>query len=366
MRTASSAVFALMLCFLAWPVEAQEQTGVLQGRVVDASGAVLPGVTVTVRGPTIIGGAIAAVTGDSGAFRVPTIPIGIYRVTFELAGFGTKAYDDVRIQASTTFTLDATLGVGGLAETITVSGASPIIDTAATDVGFTFTKELMDTVPNARDAWAMVAQAPGVTTSTVNVGGTQTGNQVTFRGHGVDPASEHLHSERRERHRQHQQRRLAVLLRRRLVRRDAGRDQLSQRRSADAGHALEHRSEVGHQRHLGLGQPLLRRRSHSVGQRGRRTARVGRQPGEQPASSTSMPASMSADRSFATGSGSGAPIGIRKSRTSSPARSIPTAASRSTAPTSGIRQARSIGSRSAATTSPAISTWRRRSDSSDR
>jgi hypothetical protein len=45
----------------------------------------------------------------------------------------------------------------------------------------------METVPNARDAWAMVAQAPGVTTSTVNVGGTQTGNQVSFRGHGVDP-----------------------------------------------------------------------------------------------------------------------------------------------------------------------------------
>ena len=141
----------------------------------------------TVRGPAIIGGAISAVTGDSGAFRIPTLPIGIYSVTFELAGFGSKAYSDVRIQAATTFTLDATLGVGGLAETITVSGASPIIETAATDVSFTFTKDLMETVPNARDAWAMVAQAPGVTTSTVNVGGTQTGNQVTFRGHGVDP-----------------------------------------------------------------------------------------------------------------------------------------------------------------------------------
>jgi hypothetical protein len=181
-------VLVLMLTLLpGWTATAQEQTGTLQGKVADESGGLLPGVTVTVSGPTIIGGSMTAVTGASGNFRLPNIPIGSYRVTFELAGFGSKAYDAVRIQAATTFTLDATLGVAALAETITVSGASPIIETAATDVGFTFTKDLMETVPNARDAWAMVAQAPGVTTSTVNVGGTQTGNQVSFRGHGVDP-----------------------------------------------------------------------------------------------------------------------------------------------------------------------------------
>src|SRR5687768_14814211 len=182
-----SAFIIILASLSGWSAAAQEQAGVLQGKVADESGGLLPGVTVTVSGPTIIGGSMTAVTGASGNFRLPNIPIGSYRVTFELAGFGSKAYDAVRIQAATTFTLDATLGVAALAETITVSGASPIIETAATDVGFTFTKDLMETVPNARDAWAMVAQAPGVTTSAVNVGGTQTGNQVAFRGHGVDP-----------------------------------------------------------------------------------------------------------------------------------------------------------------------------------
>jgi hypothetical protein len=186
MRIVPAAVLSCVLLCAA-PAKGQEQTGTLQGKVADESGALLPGVTVTVSGPTIIGGTMTAVTGTSGTFRLPNIPIGTYTVTFELAGFGSKAYDGVRVQAGTTYTLDASLGVAAVAETITVSGESPIIETAATDVGFTFTRELMETVPNARDAWAMVAQTPGVTTSTVNVGGTQTGNQVAFRGHGVDP-----------------------------------------------------------------------------------------------------------------------------------------------------------------------------------
>lgn len=186
MRIASALVLMLVTFGGGYAI-AQEQTGTLQGKASDESASILPGVTVSVSGPTIIGGVMTTVTGPSGTFRLPNIPIGTYRVTFELAGFGGKAYEGVRIQAATTFTLDATLGVATLKETVVVSGASPIIETAATDVGFTFTKDLMETVPNARDAWAMVAQAPGVTTSTVNVGGTQTGNQVAFRGHGVDP-----------------------------------------------------------------------------------------------------------------------------------------------------------------------------------
>ena len=69
-------------------------------------------------------------------------------------------YEDVRVQIGTTYTLDAELSVGGVEESITVSGVSPIIATGATDVSFTFTKGLMETIPNARDVWAMVAQTP--------------------------------------------------------------------------------------------------------------------------------------------------------------------------------------------------------------
>jgi carboxypeptidase family protein/TonB-dependent receptor-like protein len=179
----------LTLLGLLLPVSlaAQEQTGALQGRVTDSSGGVLPGVTVTVAGATIIGGSMVAITSETGNYRVPNIPIGAYTVTFELAGFGSVVREGIRIQAGTTFTLNATLGAAALHESVTVSGAAPMIETAATAVGFNFGKEVMETIPNARDAWSMVAQAPGVVSSTVNVGGTQTGNQSSFRGHGVDP-----------------------------------------------------------------------------------------------------------------------------------------------------------------------------------
>lgn len=166
---------------------AQEQTGVLQGRAMDSSGATLPGVTVTVSGPTILGGSRSTTTSEQGAYRIPTIPIGVHRVSFELPGFQTTVFEDIRVQAGVTFTLDAQLGLATVQETVTVTGASPIIDTAATNVSFTYTKELMNTIPNARDVWAMVSQAPGMTTSNINVGGTNTGNQTQFRAHGTDP-----------------------------------------------------------------------------------------------------------------------------------------------------------------------------------
>ena len=175
---------ALATAGAAW---AQEQTGVLQGRATDTSGAALPGVTVTVAGPTILGGSRVSATTETGAYRVPTIPIGLYTVTFELAGFQTKVYEGIRVLAGVTFTLDAQLGVAAVQETVTVSGAAPIIDSAATTVSFTYTKELMNTIPNARDVWAMVSQAPGMTTANLNVGGTNTGNQTQFRAHGTDP-----------------------------------------------------------------------------------------------------------------------------------------------------------------------------------
>jgi Carboxypeptidase regulatory-like domain/TonB-dependent Receptor Plug Domain len=188
MKLAITLVVGFLCLSLSVPMaRAQEQTGALQGRASDSSGGVLPGVTVTISGPAILGGSRTTVTSENGTYRLPNLPVGTYRVSFELAGFGSRVHEGVRILAATTFTLDGKMDIASVAESVTVSGASPVIDTAATDVGFTFTKEIMTTVPNARDVWAMVAQTPGVTTSNVNVGGTQTGNQVSFRGHGVDP-----------------------------------------------------------------------------------------------------------------------------------------------------------------------------------
>src|SRR5438093_1049689 len=103
MRHAGTVALWSVLLF-ASAAGAQEQTGTLQGRVVDGSGGVLPGVTVSVKGPTILGGAMTAVTTETG-YRVQNIPLGTYTVVFELSGFQTKAYEGVRVQAGTTFTI---------------------------------------------------------------------------------------------------------------------------------------------------------------------------------------------------------------------------------------------------------------------
>ena len=169
----------------------------------------------------------------------------------------------------------------------------------------------------------MVAQAPGVTTShrqRRRHPDRQPGRLPRPRRR---PAPEHLHPERRERHRQHQQRRLAVLLRRRLLRGDAGRDQLAQRRGADPGHAPEHRPEVGH-------EPLPRHGQRST------TATISIQSDnvddELRARGVNRASNLHQylDAGFDVGgpilrdrSGSGARIGTRKSRTSSPARRNP-------------------------------------------
>jgi hypothetical protein len=166
---------------------AQEQSGGLQGRVVDSSRSALPGVTVTVTGPTIIGNSLTTVTGETGLYRLANIPIGTYRVLFNLSDFQTKAFEGIRVQAGVIFTLDAELGVAAVQEMVTVSGQAPVLDTAATNVSFHYTKELMSTIPNARDVWAMVNQTPGMTSVTLNVGGTNTGNQAQFRALGTDP-----------------------------------------------------------------------------------------------------------------------------------------------------------------------------------
>ncbi len=168
-------------------VFAQEQTGSLQGRVTDASAGVLPGTTVTISGENLLGGARTAVAADNGSYRLTNIPPGVYRVAFRLSGFGEQVFEGVRISTDTTFTLNAELSVAAIEETVTVVGEAPVIETQATDVAFNFTDEVMENVPNARDPWAMVSQVPGVTTNRINVGGTETGNQLAFRGHGVFP-----------------------------------------------------------------------------------------------------------------------------------------------------------------------------------
>jgi hypothetical protein len=163
---------------------AQQQTGEIFGRVTDNSGAVLPGVTVNVQGPALIQPRVV-VTSETGTYRVPEIPIGAYRVGFELPGFRTMVLEEIRVTIGFRAQVDTTLQLSSVEETVTVTGESPLIDTRETGVSTTFDLELMQTLPSARDPWVMLERTPGITMDRVNVGGNQSGQQSGYISRGA-------------------------------------------------------------------------------------------------------------------------------------------------------------------------------------
>jgi hypothetical protein len=180
----------LVLCLLAViafarPTAAQDFRGRINGTVTDNTGAVLPGVTVTVSSPALIQPQVQ-VTGAEGDYRFLALPPGTYEVAFELTGFASVKREGIRVVINQTLTVDQQMQVATLQETVTVTGASPVVDTSTTTMGTNFTKELLTEIPNARDVWAAMAQAPGLQMTSYDVGGSRTGNQTGYRTYGFD------------------------------------------------------------------------------------------------------------------------------------------------------------------------------------
>ena len=175
----------LGVILLAAPVaRAQVQTGSITGVVTDASGAVLPGATVTLTGEKLIGGAQVQVTDATGAYRFDRLPPGSYVVKFELQGFKGVEQRDIRISASFVATLNAKLEVGSLNETITVTGDSPTIDTKSNLQQTVLNQDLLEGIPSGRDPWSVGKLVAGLSVSTYDVGGTQSYQQSSFSAHG--------------------------------------------------------------------------------------------------------------------------------------------------------------------------------------
>ena len=186
LKTLTAAVLAALV-----PITAAAQgggassTGTIQGRVADASGAVLPGVTVTASSPSMIG-TQTQVTNDNGTYRFPAVPPGVYTLNFELAGFNTVRRDGIQISLGFTANVNADLAVATLQETVTVTGDSPVIDTTATRVQQNFKLEQLNSIPNGRDMWALLAATPGVVMSRIDVGGNRAGTQTGYTAYGLN------------------------------------------------------------------------------------------------------------------------------------------------------------------------------------
>ena len=160
-------------------------TGTIQGRVADASGGVLPGVTVTATSPSMIG-TQTQVTNENGSYRFQAVPPGVYTVSFDLPGFTGVKREGIEISLGFTANVNVEMTVATLQETVTVTGESPVIDTTATRVQQNFKLEQLNSIPNGRDMWALLAATPGVAMSRIDVGGNRAGTQTGYTAYGLN------------------------------------------------------------------------------------------------------------------------------------------------------------------------------------
>ena len=148
MRVFRIAVIATVLSVVMTGVASAQATGSIFGKVTDASGGVLPGVTVTVSGPALQA-PLVGVTQESGAYQFPIVPIGTFTVTFELSGFKKVTRQNIVIVTGFNVPLDMKMEVGAMSEELTVSAAAPVVDTKKTNSGATFSSVTTPIAPRA-------------------------------------------------------------------------------------------------------------------------------------------------------------------------------------------------------------------------
>ncbi len=145
---------------------AQQTTGNLRGVVTDESGAVLPGVTVTLRGRGVPG-APTSITNEQGVYRFPNLAPGTYDITVELAGFATSTQTGIPIALGGTADVPVQMKVSTQQETITVTAEAPVVDSASTQVATNYTREWVENIPVRRFTFFdLINASPGVSQST--------------------------------------------------------------------------------------------------------------------------------------------------------------------------------------------------------
>src|SRR5215831_6419817 len=176
----------LVLITLAAAAAAQVSVGGnIEGSITDEQNIAVPGVTVTAQGPDAT---LTFVTGADGKFRFLRLGPGTYKVSASLVGFSTLVRDNVSVVVGGTVDLPMQLKVATIAETVNVTGASPVVDTKATGTATNVTAAELTAIPTSRDPWALLRTVPGVMVDRVNVGGNETGQQSNFQSKGTRPA----------------------------------------------------------------------------------------------------------------------------------------------------------------------------------
>lgn len=159
----SSILAAIVAASTGASAHAQSATGSIEGAIVDQTGAVMPGVTVTVV-QTVTGLTRTGVSDENGLFRIPLLPPGVYDVATELSGFTPRKLSELMLNVGQTVTLRIQMAVLGVAETVNVSGGTPIIETSRSQVSSTITETSVQNLPvNGRNFIDFALLTPGVT-----------------------------------------------------------------------------------------------------------------------------------------------------------------------------------------------------------
>ena len=166
---------------LLWPTAAHAQAS-LAGVVKDASGGVLPGVTVEAASSALIEKVRSVVTDDTGQYRIVDLRPGSYSVTFSLTGFSTVKREGLELAGSGTITVNADLKVGSLAETVTVTGETPVVDVQNAARQAVLTGDAVAAAPAARSWNGILLLQPGITGDPGQV--QLVPSMIIFGGHG--------------------------------------------------------------------------------------------------------------------------------------------------------------------------------------
>ena len=189
MRSLITFLAALSLVASAAPASAQVQTGSILVRATDEQGGVTPGVGVTISSPVLVSGTMTGITDAGGVYRFPSLVPGIYTVKLELQGFQSVVRENVAVLVGQTTPVELQLKVATVAETVTVSGASPVVDTTSANVNVNLSEQLLQGTPGGRDIWALVEyKVPSLTITRPDVGGTSGGLQGTYSARGTTSA----------------------------------------------------------------------------------------------------------------------------------------------------------------------------------
>src|SRR5258705_1495269 len=180
---------AALVLAAAAPAMAQVQTGSILVRAADEQGAVMPGVTITITSPVLVAGSMTAVTDAGGVNRFPSLVPGTYTVKLELQGFQTIVREGIVVLVGQTTPVDLSLKVASVAETITVTGASPTVDTTSANVHVNLSEQLLQGTPGGRDIWALVEyKVPSLLITRPDAGGPSGGLQGTYSARGTTSA----------------------------------------------------------------------------------------------------------------------------------------------------------------------------------